>query len=402
MSQRNIRQALQALRLNRGRSLLTMFGIIVGVVAVVVAVGIGEGVKRQVASQINQLAAGVVVVRPGILQTDAVAGGAFSSLQATSLTEQDVEVLRQTPGVQEVVPLAAVGGFAEVNGRHLDGGTIIATTDKLPDMLDRHVAFGTYFTQGDLTRHVAVVGRQVAEQLFQENVPIGRTLTIRGQDYIVRGVFEDFATAPNLLGTDLNKAVFVSYPAIAASTDGSLPIAQALVRLPSSDQAAVAAAINQRLAQAHGGQQDFTVFDRQQELTAHNHVISLLTQMIAAMAALSLLVGGIGIINIMFVSVTERTREIGIRKAVGATNRQIMNQFLIEATTLSVVGGVIGAILSLVALFLINILTSLQPVVPVLALVAALLFSWIIGIIFGVAPAIKAARKDPIDALHYE
>jgi putative ABC transport system permease protein len=403
MRQQNVRHALHTLRNARGRSLLTMFGIIIGVVAVILTLSIGKGVKQQVAGQINQLGKDVIVIRPGQGDTAATTSGAFRGLQATSLTEQDVETIRQTAGVERAVPLGVSGGFAEVNGKRLNGGTVIATSDELPDTLDRKIEFGTYFTQGDLNRNVVVVGRGVAEELFEENVPIGRTLTIRGQDYIVRGVFEEFISTPGSVGTDLNLAVFIPYPVAVAANGGHLPVAQILVQLSDPENQKVdIQTITKNLAQAHGGQQDFTVLDRQQELANNDELISLLTQMVAAIAALSLLVGGIGIVNIMLVSVSERTHEIGIRKAVGATNRQIRNQFLVEATTLSVVGGLIGVLISLVAIFLINVTTDLQPVIPFVEMGLVLLLTWAIGITFGVAPAIKAARKEPIEALRYE
>ncbi len=404
MRQRNVRLALHTLRNARGRSLLTMFGIIVGVVAVVLTIAIGEGVKQQVSGQINQLSKDVVVVRPGQADTYELAGGSvFSGLQSSQLTEKDLDIVKQTVGVKRAVPLGAAGGFAEVSGKRLAGGVVIATTNELPDTLDRTVEFGTYFTQGDMSRNVAVIGRTVAEQLFEENVPIGRTVTIRGQDYIVRGVFEEFSSAPGSVGTDLNRAVFIPYPAAVATNDAPVPISQILVQVDEvSDQQKAIAALKHNLSQEHGGQQDFVVLDRQQELATNSRLISLLTQMIIGLASLSLLVGGIGIINIMFVSVTERTREIGIRKAVGATNRQIGNQFLVEAATLSVVGGIIGVIVSLIAIFLVNISTDLQPAYPFVEMGIILLITWGVGIIFGVAPAIKAARKEPIEALRYE
>lgn len=402
MRQGNVRMALKALRNSRGRSFLTMLGIIIGVVAVVVTVGVGEGMKRQVSSQLNQLNDNVIVIRPGNNATKVTAGGVFSSLQASPLTESDLETVKQTAGVKVVVPFAAASGFAEVNGRSLNGGSVIATSDQLPEVLSTEIEFGTFFTPGDANRHVAVVGRQVAEQLFQENVPIGRTLTIRGQDYIVRGVFEDFVSTPANLGSDLNQAVFIPYGVAAEAAGGALPLNQIMVQTNDDKQELATKAITQRLSAAHGGQQDFTILNRQQELADNDQTVTLITQTIAAIAGLSLLVGGIGIVNIMLVSVTERTREIGIRKAVGATNRQIRNQFLTEAVTLTVVGGLIGMVLSVAAIFLIDIFTTLHPVVPLKVLFAVPVFTWLIGVFFGVAPAVIAARKDPIEALRYE
>lgn len=404
MRQQNIRLALHTLRNARGRSLLTMFGIIVGVVAVVLTIAIGQGVKQQVSGQINQLSKDVVVVRPGQGDASELTGGSvFSGLQSSQLSDKDIDVVRQTPGVELAVPLGVSGGFAEVNGQRLAGGVVIATTNDLPDTLDRTIEFGTYFSQGDMSRNVAVIGKSVAEELFQENVPIGRTLTIRGQDYIVRGVFEAFTSTPGSVGTDLNRAVFIPYTSAVVNNGAPVPVSQILVKVDEpSEQQQTIAALKHNLAQAHGGQQDFVILDRQQELATNSRLISLLSQMIIGLASLSLLVGGIGIINIMFVSVTERTREIGIRKAVGATNRQIGNQFLVEAATLSVVGGIIGIIVSVVAIFLVNISTDLQPVYPFAEMGLVLLLTWVVGIVFGVAPAIKAARKEPIEALRYE
>ncbi len=405
MSNGNVRMAFSSLRRSRARSLLTMFGIIIGVTAVVVTISIGAGVKRQMKDQLNQLGSDVITIQPASNTKNSSylpATGVFSGLGASPLTQADLTAATQTSGVVTAVPLGVGSGFATVDGAKVDGGTVIATTENLPKILKQDIEFGVFFNSQELNSHVVVIGRSVAEQLFQENAPIGRTISIRGQDFIVRGVFKEFGGNPLSLGADLNKAVFVPFPVAASLSDGSVPIAQIFAQTEGDSIATTSEALKKNLTTAHAGQQDFVVLTRDQALAANAKSVNVITQLIAGIAALSLLVGGIGIINIMLVSVTERTREIGIRKAIGATNRQILNQFLIEAATLSGVGCVIGVLLALLSIFLIRVGTSLHPVITVPVIVIAPLVAWTVGVIFGVAPAVKAARKDPIDALRYE
>jgi putative ABC transport system permease protein len=398
--------AVTSLRRSRGRSLLTMFGIIIGVIAVVITISIGVGVKQQITDQLNHLGKDVITVRPGNANKSSnyiSSGGVFAGLGSGPLTPSDWNVVKQSAGVQSAVPMGVGSGFATVDGNKLDNGSVIATTDGLPAIIHQKVEFGVFFSDQELTSHVVVIGKQVAEKLFQENAPIGRTLSIRGQDFIVRGVFEAFDGNPLSLGTDLNKAVFIPFPVATSLSDGTVPIAQIFARTGNaSTVTATSQVISQNLATAHAGQQDFMVLTRSQNLQASSTTVTLITQLVSGLAGLSLLVGGIGIVNIMLVSVTERTREIGIRKAIGATNRQIMSQFVIEAALLSAVGGLIGVGLALLAIFAIRVGTSLHPVVIWPVIILAPLAAGLLGIVFGVAPAIKAARKDPIDALRYE
>lgn len=382
-----------------------MFGIIVGVVAVVVTISLGAGLKRQLTDQIDHLDKSVITVRPGTGHSPSGFSGTglFSGLNVSPLTATDVAVTRQSRGVDAAVPLAVASGVASADGKQMTDGTILATTSELPRVLRQPLRFGVFFTDEQTNSNVAVIGKTVAEYLFQESAPIGRTLTIRGQDYIVGGVFDEFAGSSISLGSDLNKAVFIPYETAKGVARGSVSIAEifAVVR-PDVSQADATRSITANLAKSHAGQHDFTVLQRHEALQASSSYITLITQVFTAIAALSLLVGGIGIANIMLVSVTERTREIGVRKAVGATNRQILNQFLVEAATLSLVGGIVGVLLALLLIFGIRISTNLHPIITIPVLIAAPLIAWLVGVIFGVAPAVKAARKNPIDALRYE
>jgi len=406
----NVKMALMALRTSKGRSLLTMFGVIIGIVSVVTTVSLGEGIKQQIVGQINRLGSDLITVRPGdiitrdlkgnITKINAINGFGFSS---GSLSQSDLTTIQTTPGVQEAVPISLVSGSVRANGVEYSNDTIIGTNQDLPDIIKQNLAFGAFFSKAEARQQVVVIGQNVATQLFGEQAPIGMTLTIRGQDFVVRGVFNRFTTSPLPLGPDFNNSIFIPYQTALADTNANSQLVQVLVK-PNNPNAtnATIASLNSRLFAAHGQQNDFTVLKQDENLAVTNDILNLFTAFVAGIGAISLLVGGIGIVNIMLVAVTERTREIGIRKAVGATNRQILGQFLIEATVLSLVGGIIGIVLSFVIEILIRLLSDMQPVITWQIVLLATGVALIVGIIFGITPAIKAARKDPIDALRYE
>jgi len=403
----NVKMALAAIRGARWRSLMTMGGVIIGVVSVVTTVSLGEGVKRQVSGQINRLGSDLITVRPGqAVSRDAegrLAGVDFlAAFGANTLTEQDLAVIEKVPNVEVAVPLNAVTGLAEAGDHQLKNGSIIATSSGMEELLRTRVEFGGFFGEEESDKPVAVIGKRVAEQLFAENVPIGKSLKIRGQEFIVRGIFEEFESSPLALNADFNRTVFIPYNVGKKLNDGVLQLYQILAKpTDAHDVLPTIALMREALLNTHAGQEDFTILKASETLTITNRIVNLLTGLIAAVAAISLLVGGIGIMNIMLVSVTERTKEIGVRKAVGATNFQILGQFLMEAVVLSLVGGLIGVVLSGLANFLIRILTDLQPVITWPVVAAACGVSLLVGVIFGTAPALKAARKDPIEALRY-
>lgn len=410
MAKGNLKLAFVSLRTSKWRSLMTMAGIIVGIVSVITIVSLGQGAKQQVVKQINHIGGNLIIVRPGVSAVRD-AHGTITRVNSTSaytfangsLSENDLAVIKTADGVQSVLPISLVGTGVKTDDQHYDAATVIGTGANMADLLKQKIAFGTFFSDDDVNRNVAVIGKTVAEQLFHENVPLGMSFTIRGQEYIVRGVFDEFTSSPLPFGPDFNKAVFIPYDQGRDISDSSSQLVQVFVQPKSGwDSLAVIANINHQLSNAHGGQTDFTVLKQNEDIAVTASVLNLFTGLIAGIAAMSLLVGGIGIMNIMLASVSERTREIGIRKAIGATNRQILKQFLTEAVVLSVVGGILGVALAYLVNYILIVTTNLHPVITWPVVVIATGVALAVGIIFGIAPAARAARKDPIEALRYE
>lgn len=409
LSKGNIKTAIASVRGAKWRSLLTMLGIIIGIVSVVTVVSIGEGVKQQVISQVNQRSKGLITIRPGQLVNRDDKGhitgvNVFSGYATTgALSDKDVQTVEKTPGVKGAVPLSILAGNVTYENKPHGNVVVIGTTAELPTALKQSVEYGDFFSDSDTNQNGAIIGSDVARNIFGDDVPLGQGFTFHDQDFIVRGVFKQFKNATLSLDTDFNNAIFIPYSVAQDLTNNNTSIYEILAEPKDPNKAdAVADAVTDSLKQAHGNQEDFTVLKQDESLNVTSNILNLLTRLIGGIAAISLLVGGIGIMNVMLVSVTERMHEIGIRKAIGATSRQIMSQFLIEATVLSVVGGIIGVILSIIVNFLIRIFTTIEPVVSWQVVVVAAGVSLAVGIIFGTAPALKAAKKDPIEALRNE
>jgi putative ABC transport system permease protein len=323
---------------------------------------------------------------------------------ASTLTARDVSSLTGLPSVKAVAPMDFVTSSARADGKELDNLFVIGTTPDVSQVLPENVEYGDFFDQSVSSQGNAVIGSGVAEQLFGELNPVGQSLTISGRTFVVQGVLaKSSVSLLSVAETDFNAAILIPLIPAEQLASGNTNILQILIKAKDANNLdATVNEVHSALLKNHRGQENFTVLKQYELLNIAGGVINQLTGFISGIAAISLLVGGIGIMDIMLVSVSERTREIGIRKAVGATNRQILNHFLVEGLVLSVGGGVIGVITSLVVFGILRIETNLQPVITVPVMALAVGVSVGIGIIFSVVPALKAARKNPIDALRGE
>lgn len=407
----NIKMAFVSIRGRRWRSFLTILGIIIGISSVVTIVSIGEGIKQQIFGQINHLGANLITIRSGDIAPSGSASGALGSLYlfgspssgSSSLTTNDFSLIRNTNGVKSATVMGVVTGKITTSGLLAENSLILGSSTSAPQVLNQSLQYGSFFDSESQYQNVVVLGQNIASQLFPGQVPLGYSIIIDGQQFIVRGVFNKFDTSPLSLDTNFNDAAFIPYPVAQGLENQKAPIYEILAK-PKASVAVVSVvnSIRRELGKSHNGASDFSVLKQSDNLKIAGNILNLLTGLIAIIASISLLVAGIGTMNVMLVSVSERTSEIGVRKALGATNRQILNQFLTEAVILSFIGGALGIGVSLFVNLVLRFTTSLQPTVSWQTVGLATLISVLIGIIFGITPAAKAARKNPIDALRYQ
>jgi putative ABC transport system permease protein len=397
--------AFQAIRTNKLRSFLTVLGVIIGITSIMAIVSVIEGLNQSMKAQIASIGSDVLYIRP--FRPGAFVGGFPDSLRRRKwFTVEDAEAIRRTcPAVQAVAPL----NFVEARLRYRDAESrftnVIGTT---PDFLVTNswaIQNGRFFTETEVEHRstVCVLGKDQIEALFPHSNPIGKSIYIGGYPYTVVGQVEERG---KFIGMSLDDIVIVPHTTLEKTLGPNLrmvlnakPMTPELID-PAIDQMTETLRRQRKLGYRQGD--NFAIFTDQSLMDIYNQVTTGFYIVMVVIASIGLMVGGIGVMNIMLVSVTERTREIGVRKALGARRRDILWQFLVEAMTLTGTGGVVGIALGIGAGYLVHLLAKFAFAVPLWGMALGFFSSTAIGLFFGIYPAVKAAQLDPVDSLRYE
>ena len=401
--------AFRALRINKLRSALTMLGIIIGVGAVIAMVAVGSGATERIQQQIASIGSNVIMVLPGSITASGIRLG---SGNAVSLTIDDSKAIaRDCPSVQAVAP-SSRGGSQVIYGNTNWATQVLGTTPDYLTIRDIAIQSGNPFTQQDVDANakVALLGQTVVDNLFSGSDPVGQVIRIKQVPITVVGTLAPKGQSPS--GQDQDDIILVPISTAQkklfgvnqarANSVGSLMVQARGPQVIQQAEEEMRSVLRQRHHLQQNQDDDFSIRNLEEVFKAQETSSQVMSILLAAIASVSLIVGGIGIMNIMLVSVTERTREIGLRQAVGAKTKDILTQFLVEAVTLSLLGGVIGILLGILASKLISIFAQWSTLVSGGAILLAFVFSALVGVFFGFYPARKAALLDPIDALRYE
>lgn len=396
--------ARESIRKNRTRSFLTCLGIAVGVASIILIMSLMGSINNVISSQVKSMGADLIVIRPA-QHVDAVTSvidglTASNRYMTSNLTLTDAEVISGLDGVAGVAPIAGGVATLRTEERTIPTASVIGTSPELARVQDLKINSGTFLS--DKVENSAVIGKGLSLELFGTSTEaVGKTFTMGEERFIVVGLLEEMEDPINFNNVDFDKSVFMQADYL-RKIGMNYQVQQIDVRGENlSVLPELASEIEDLLHSAKNGDKNYEVLYGDQISHPAGSMFMVVSSMLTVVAGVSLIVGGIGVMNILLVSVSERTREIGIRKAVGASSMNIMMQFLIEAMILSLGGGILGLILGYVVAFLISIVTPFAPFISLQILGISVGTSVVIGILFGMYPAIKAARKNPIESLRY-
>ena len=402
-----IKISLRALRVNKMRSALTMLGIIIGVAAVITMLAVGKGASTKISEQISAVGSNLIIVIPGSTTSSGIRLGSGSS---QNLTRADAEAIKnECSAVSTTAPILN-GGAQIVYGNQNWASIVYGTDESMLEVRDWTLSSGRNFYEQEIrsATKVCLLGQTVVDNLFGNDDPINQTIRIKKVPFTVIGVLN--SKGQSMLGQDQDDLIYVPITTAQRNLFGrTFPgtVRSIMVKARSTEELDRAEAqIKELLRQRHrigpGQENDFTVRNLTQMMQMAEEASNVMALLLAAIASVSLLVGGIGIMNIMLVSVTERTREIGIRMAVGAKSWDIRMQFIIEALILSLIGGLIGVLLGILAAEMLSVFAGWTILISTYSIVLSFGFSGLVGIFFGFYPAYKASLMNPIDALRHE
>lgn len=398
---KSFQAALEAIWMTPRRTLLSGLGMAVGVAAIVVLISLGKGVQHDVLNQVESLGVNLMIVLPGRLSPENPFNP-MSFIGLSTLRESDIEAVRQVPGVRRVAPIMFVAGAAQRGDRWADAALILGTTPEWFRMRPHTLRIGRFFTDAEADAPVCVLGPYPAQQLFGEENPLGKQVLLNGKPFTVIGVTAEDTSKSVFGSAGFEFAIYAPIRALQQAM-GSQQIHRVIAQTaPDVDPQQLQQQIRFAVLRSHEGSEDFTVLTQEELLSRLFTLIQVVSVALTGITSIALIVGGIGVMNVMLMSVTERIREIGIRKTVGAQQRDIFWQFLCEAFLIALVGGLMGALIGWGACVAIDAATVLSPRVELSTVALALAVCGAVGLVFGVLPAYHAAQRDPVEALRYE